>query len=130
MTGYKEFIYRYGAILCSLLLMVFSFFIPYSLPVRLISFASLIAASLIIAKDLRSPEDFKKIFGRFVSANATLLFCATGLAAGILFAILYRWHLGIRLFRDRSGLSLILQLSSAAWKNWFTEAMYRFRQIE
>lgn len=98
MTGYKEFIYRYGAILCSLLLMVFSFFIPYSLPVRLISFASLIAASLIIAKDLRSPEDFKKIFGRFVSANATLLFCATGLAAGILFAILYRWHLGIRLF--------------------------------
>ncbi len=47
---------------------------------------------------LHSPGELRLIIGEHVSHNVTIIFCITGIVLGILFATLYRWHLGISLF--------------------------------
>jgi membrane protease YdiL (CAAX protease family) len=86
------------AIICSLALMMFSYFIHYTFPVRLISFAALLAAAFIIGNNVKSVSDLKKITGGIPSAKESLLFYLIGLAGGILLAVLYRWYLDITLF--------------------------------
>jgi membrane protease YdiL (CAAX protease family) len=93
MSGGKRLTVLSGAILCSLGLMVFSFFIHYKFPVRLVSFAGLLISAFIIATNLRSLSDLKKIIGDFFSIKMTLLYLFFGITAGIVLAILYRWHL-------------------------------------
>ena len=78
-----------GAILCSFGLMIFSFFIHYKFPVRLISFAGLLISAFVIAANLRSLSDLKKFF----SIKTTLPYYSFGITTGIVLAFLYRWHL-------------------------------------
>lgn len=87
-----------GAIFCSLGLMVFSFFIHFVFPVMVVSFAGLLISAFIIATNLRSLTDLKKIFGEFVSFKITLLYLIFGIATGIVLSILYRWHLNASIF--------------------------------
>jgi membrane protease YdiL (CAAX protease family) len=98
MSGKKRLTVLSGAILCSLGLMVFSFFIQYKFPVRLLAFAALLMSALIISKNLRSFSDLKKITGEYVSFRITLLYLIIGIAMGIMLVVIYCWHLGIRLF--------------------------------
>jgi membrane protease YdiL (CAAX protease family) len=86
------------AVLCSLGLMVFSFFIQFKFPVRLLAFAALLLSAFIISKNLRSFTDLKKITGEYVSCKTTLLYLIAGVAMGIMLVLFYRWHLGISLF--------------------------------
>jgi membrane protease YdiL (CAAX protease family) len=98
MPGRKRFAILSGAILCSLGLMVFSYFIHYTFPVRLISFAALLMSAFIISRNLRSLSDLKKIAGEFISLRITLLYFISGIALGIGLAVFYRWHLDLSLF--------------------------------
>lgn len=97
MTGKRLFILS-EAILCSLGLMVFSFFIQYKFPVRLLSFTALLISAFIISRNLRSLSDLKKITGESVSIKITLLFLVFGIALGMMLAVIYRRHLDLSLF--------------------------------
>lgn len=96
------------AILCSLGLMVFSFFIQYKFPVRLISFSALLISAMIIAGNLRSPADIKKITGENISLRITIPYTIFGIGLGIGFAVWYRRYLGIGLFPDSLHLFVIV----------------------
>jgi membrane protease YdiL (CAAX protease family) len=77
--------------------MVFSFFIHYKLPVRLLSFAALLMAAVIISRNIRSLSDLKRITGEYISPFITLLLLISGIALGIVLALFYRWHLDLSL---------------------------------
>lgn len=98
MTVNKKYAYLPEAILCSLGLMVFSFFIHYEFPLCLISFAVLILPAYIIGKNLKSLSDLKRITGESGAHKIILLYCFFGIFLGTLSAIFYRWHLGISIF--------------------------------
>ncbi len=98
MSGKKRLTVLSGAILCSLGLMVFSFFIQFKFPIRLLAFAALLMSAFIISKNLRSFSDLKKITGEYISCKITLLYLIIGIAMGIMLVVMYRWHLGISLF--------------------------------
>jgi membrane protease YdiL (CAAX protease family) len=85
-------------VLCSLGLMIFSYFIHYKMPVRLISFAALFMSAFIISRNLRSMSDLKKITGEVISLKVTVPYTLAGIALGALLAFLYRLHLNITLF--------------------------------
>ncbi len=98
MTGGKRLSILSEAILCSLGLMGFSFFIQYKFPVRLLSFTALLISAFIISRNLRSLSDLKKITGESVSIKITLLFLVFGIALGTMLAVIYRRHLDLSLF--------------------------------
>jgi len=98
MTGGKRLNILSEAILCSLGLMVFSFFIQYKFPVRLLSFVALLISAFIISRNLRSLSDLKKITGESISLKITLLFLFLGIVSGMMLAIIYRRHLDLSLF--------------------------------
>jgi membrane protease YdiL (CAAX protease family) len=108
MSGRNRLILLSEAIVCSLGLMVFSFFIHNKFPVRLLSFAALIMSAFIIGRNLRSFSDLKKIINVYSSYKITLLYLIFGFAAGILFAVIYRWHLDISLFPKSLHLFVIV----------------------
>lgn len=87
-----------GATFCTTGLMVFSFFIHYEFPVRIIAFVSLLIPAIIISRNIRSPEELKKIAGENLSYKKILSNIALGITAGTGLAIFYRWHLDISLF--------------------------------
>lgn len=86
------------AIMFSLGLMIFAFFVQYRFPVKIISFAGLLLASLIMGLNIGSLHDLKKIFGNNRSLMVTLVSLFAGSVTGILLAIWYRRHLGIGIF--------------------------------
>jgi membrane protease YdiL (CAAX protease family) len=98
MSGGKKLTLLSQAVLCSLGLMVFSFFIHYKFPVRLLSFAALLISAFIINRNLRSLSDLKKIIIENISFKIILTFTIFGIALGIALAVVYRWHLDIILF--------------------------------
>jgi membrane protease YdiL (CAAX protease family) len=98
MSGERRLTVLSESILCSLGLMVFSYFIQFKFPVRLLAFAALLMSAFIISKNLRSFTDLKKITGEYVSCKITLLYVLIGIAMGIVLVVFYRWHLGISLF--------------------------------
>jgi len=98
MTGGKRLTILSEAILCSLGLMVFSFFIQYKFPVRLLSFTALLISAFIISRNLRSLSDLKKITGESISIKITLLFLVFGIVSGMMLAVIYRRHLDLSLF--------------------------------
>jgi membrane protease YdiL (CAAX protease family) len=98
----------FEAILCSIGLMVFSFFIQYKFPVRLISFSALLISAIIIARNLRSLADLKRITGENISLKITLLYTIFGIVPGIVLAICYRRYLGISLFPESLHLFVIV----------------------
>jgi len=86
------------AILCSFSLIVFSFFIHYDLPFRLLSFSALLVPAWYFSRNLYSNSDLKKLTGESTSLLTTILYIFAGILLGMLFVILYRWHLEISLF--------------------------------
>jgi membrane protease YdiL (CAAX protease family) len=86
------------AILCSLSLMVFSFFIHFEFPVRLISFMALVVPAWIFSRNLQSFSDLRKIVSVPASGKLAIIYLIPGALLGFLFAIMYRWHLEISLF--------------------------------
>lgn len=98
MSGGKKLIILYEAVCCSFGLMIFSFFIHYKFPVRLLSFAALIISAFIISRNLRSLSDLKKITGEKISFKIAFLYTISGIALGIVLAVCYRRHLDISIF--------------------------------
>ncbi len=94
MSGGERLTVISGAILCSFGLMIFSFFIHFKFPFRLVSFAGLIISAFVVAANLRSLSDLKKFF----SFKTKLPYSFLGITAGIVIAVLYRWHLDVSLF--------------------------------
>jgi len=98
MAGGKRFTILAEAILCSLGLMIFSFFIQFKFPVRVLAFAALLISAIIISRNLKSFSDLKRITGEFISLRITLLYIISGIAIGIVLTLIYRWHLDLSLF--------------------------------
>jgi membrane protease YdiL (CAAX protease family) len=95
------------AILCCLGLMLFSFFINFKLPLKLLSFTALIFSALIISKYLKSIADLKGIFGENHAFKRTLLYVIFGITAGTGLAVFYRWYQDLNLFPDDFHLFVI-----------------------
>jgi membrane protease YdiL (CAAX protease family) len=87
-----------GAILCSLGLMIFSYFIHHKFPVRFLSYGALIWVAFLINRHLKSMADLKRVTGEFSISWKALLYIILGISSGILLALFYRWHLDIALF--------------------------------
>jgi membrane protease YdiL (CAAX protease family) len=98
----RKYIFLLEAIICSLGLMVFSFFIQYNFPFHLLSFAALFITAYFFNRKLQSFSDLRKIISENASIKITILYCIAGIFPGILLAVLYRWHLDISLF-PKSG---------------------------
>jgi membrane protease YdiL (CAAX protease family) len=92
--------FLYEAILCSLGLMAFSYFIHHEYPLRLISFAALLLAAYIIGRNLRSFQDLKKITGGIPPFRTTMLYILIGISGGLILAALYRWYLEVNIFPE------------------------------
>lgn len=86
------------AVLCSLALMLFPFFIPYKFPLKLIAFTSLLGVGIIISLELKSWSDLEKIIGKVHDRFRFFLFMVAGVILGISVSALYRWHLDVSLF--------------------------------
>ena len=82
-----------GVILCSVGLMVFSFFIHYSMPLKILSFAGLAVPGFIIGKNLVSRAGILRITGEMPSPGYLVLLLATGLIPGLGLVMLYRWSI-------------------------------------
>ena len=100
MTIKNKYISLLEAVLCSFSLMVFSFFIQYEFPFRLIAFAALFVPASIFSRNLKSLSDLKSTINESTSPGIIFLYCIAGTFLGILLSILYRWHLDISLFPD------------------------------
>jgi membrane protease YdiL (CAAX protease family) len=87
-----------GAILCSLGLMIFSFFIHYKFPAVLFSYGALIIVAFVISQHLRSLVDLKNVTGEINLSAKSLIYILTGIGIGLGMAVLYRWHLNAPLF--------------------------------
>jgi membrane protease YdiL (CAAX protease family) len=127
MTFYNKYNSLYRAVICSLSLMVFSYFIHFGFPVKLIAYTALILTAYIIGKDLKSIEDFKKITGELPSVIKLILFSFIGITGGILFAVLYRWHLDLTLlpkyiFDFSLVAALIGSLEELAFRGYIQES--------
>ena len=96
-----------GAAACSLGLMIFSFFIHYKFPVRLVSFAALLATSFVISKNIRTFRDLKKIFSEDSSLYTTIIYTIIGVGAGIVASVQYRGSLNISMFPESIHLFVI-----------------------
>jgi membrane protease YdiL (CAAX protease family) len=85
------------AFICSLALMLFSFFIHFRFPVKIISFAALVPVAFIIGKSTLIYPLSEILIGRriFYRFPPNII---TGLALGFLLSLFYRWYLGISLF--------------------------------
>ncbi len=94
----KKSAFHLEAILCSFGLMIFSFFISFGLPLRLIAFTALLIPAYIFGKNLKSFPFIGEITGEFRSLKNTLVYIIIGLLLGSIIAIFYRWYLGISLF--------------------------------
>lgn len=85
------------AIISSLSLLFFSFFIQAGLPLKIISLLLLIIPAFYITKNTGSLTDLKKITGENTEFKSILIYTIIGLFAGLMLSILYRWHLDIKL---------------------------------
>lgn len=94
----KKYFYLFEALLCSFGLMIFSFFISFEFPFRLIAFISLALPAYLIGKNLKSFSDIGEILGKFRSLKHLVLLIIIGILTGLLVAIYYRWYLEISLF--------------------------------
>ncbi len=77
--------------------MIFSFFIHYDFPVRIISFAALVVPAYIFGKNLQSFFDFRMKTWTLSSLLILQIYTIAGFLTGMLLAIAYRWYLGISL---------------------------------
>ena len=90
MIRQKKIIVLTEAVVCSLCLMVFSFFIQYNFPEQIIAFAALLVAAFFISKNIKTANDVKRIFGGKTSNRKLFLLLLFGTLTGIMLAIPYR----------------------------------------
>jgi membrane protease YdiL (CAAX protease family) len=109
------------AILFSLALMVFSYFIHYEYPYRLISFLALLVPSYIIGINLKTVSDLKKFTGEIPSLKIVAIYTLFGLFSGVIVASLYRWSLNFRLLPTTMHYFVII----AALIGSFEELLFR-----
>ncbi len=86
------------AILCSIGLFIFAFFIHHKFPVRLISLAGLMMPAFIMAREIRSFCDLKKIGGQAHFSLLTLYALLAALLIGAAIAMQYRHYIGVPVF--------------------------------
>jgi membrane protease YdiL (CAAX protease family) len=85
------------ALLCSVALMIFSFYISFEFPLKLVSFSALISAAYLLSRNLKKIPYFflrKEESGQFI---IYILLATSGIVSGILLGMFYRWYLGISL---------------------------------
>jgi membrane protease YdiL (CAAX protease family) len=95
---FKNFKALSPAILCSLGLMIFSYFIHCKSPLVLISVGALLLVAVIMANQLTSLTELKMITGEFSFSPVALMYLLTGIGIGTGMTLLYRWHLDAPLF--------------------------------
>jgi len=100
MPAGKKLTVLFEAILCSLGLLVFAFFIHFEFPVRLLSFSGLLISAYFIGRNLRSLSDLKKIAGENTSSRIIFLYTFFGIVLGIVLAALYSRYLDISVFPE------------------------------
>ena len=86
------------ASLCSLGLMVFSYFVHHPFPLSLISFAALLFSAIMISRNISSLSDLKKIGVANKPFRIVLLYLLAGVMAGVILSLIYRSHLDLHLF--------------------------------
>jgi membrane protease YdiL (CAAX protease family) len=87
----------FGAAVCSIALLWFSWFIHYDFPAILISVAALILSAFIFSRNILNFSDLRRKIGDFTTAKNYIPLCIGGILSGIVTALLYRWHLEISL---------------------------------
>ncbi len=90
MENRKKMIVLAEAVVCSICLMIFSYFIQFDFPVKIIAFVALIAATYFISKNIKSVDDLKNIFGERSSARKIMVLIIIGFLFGIILSIPYR----------------------------------------
>jgi membrane protease YdiL (CAAX protease family) len=87
-----------GAVICSLGLMLFSWFVHSGFPARLISYGALLFVAFLMSRQLGSWSDLKRITGECSLSLKSILFLILGILMGISMSVFYRWHLELPLF--------------------------------
>jgi membrane protease YdiL (CAAX protease family) len=109
------------AILFSIALMIFSYFIHHVLPYRFISFVALLVPSYIIGSNLKTFSDLKQFTGEIPSLKIAAIYTLFGLFSGIMVALLYRWSMDIRILPSTMHNFVI----TAAFIGSFEELLFR-----
>jgi membrane protease YdiL (CAAX protease family) len=95
------------AVLISAGFMLFSFFIHYPMPLKLLAYAALVFSSLRISKKWVNLSEFNRLAGCNVEENNLALYTSAGCLAGIFLAIAYRDYLGTSLLPVKLGLFVL-----------------------
>ena len=85
----------FEVVLCSIGLMVFSFFIQSGFPAKILSFAAVLVSGFIIGKSLRTSADILIITGDKPSPGHLAVLLPASLLTGFVLSILYRWHIDV-----------------------------------
>ena len=86
------------AVLTSIGLMVFSFFIHFEFPVRFICFVALFLTAFLISRNLEPLPKLITSIGLNIKINFSFIFILLGVTAGIMLAVFYRWYYDLGLF--------------------------------
>ena len=85
------------AIICSLALILFSFFIQAGLPLKIVAIISLFVPAYFIAKNTTTQKGIRKITGENTRAKSIIVYTIIGLSCGMILVMFYRWHLDLPL---------------------------------
>lgn len=85
------------ALISSLALILFSFFIQAGLPLKIIAIISLIVPAHFIGKNTTTLTGIRKITGENASIKSIIFYTAIGLTVGLILVLFYRWHLNLTL---------------------------------
>jgi membrane protease YdiL (CAAX protease family) len=100
MTFDKKYKTLAEATLCSFAMMVFSFFIHFEFPLKLISLSALVLTAYLLSHQVQELPGLWSKTCESVTFMVPFLFSLTGIVTGFLIGLLYRWYLGISLLPD------------------------------
>lgn len=86
----KKNILLLEVILCTLGFSIFSYFIHYEFPLKIVSLTGLFLAAYIISRQIHTISDINKTFGIALLNGKQLVYILTGLILGFLYALYYR----------------------------------------
>jgi membrane protease YdiL (CAAX protease family) len=108
-SAFILFTRRYSALLnaliCSLLLFLFSFFILFAFPLKMISLTALAGVAFFLSK---AGEEYSLTNQKFTISGYLSVYTILGVVLGILLAIFYRWYLGISLLPQSCHLFVLI----------------------
>ncbi len=87
-------------LICTLALMIFSFFIHAGFPGLLLSAGALILAAFIIAGNIRNLSGIRNYTGELNLLKIPVIYTIASLLAGLLLSVLYRYHLDFSLLPE------------------------------